>query len=121
MEAGDVGEQRVARFQLRASGRALTMGDDADHGSVKLIADAYGRILGGDVVGSQAESLISEIVLAVEMGATAEDIALTVHPHPTLSEGIAEAAERLLGEATHVLSRGVRRANRRPAPEGVAC
>jgi dihydrolipoamide dehydrogenase len=63
------------------------------------------RILGVGIVGSGAAELISEGVLAVEMGATARDIAGSVHPHPTLSETLMEAAESFYGTATHMVSR----------------
>jgi dihydrolipoamide dehydrogenase len=63
------------------------------------------RILGVGIVGVSAGDLISEGVLAVEMGATARDLADSVHPHPTLSETLMEAAESFYGTATHALSR----------------
>jgi dihydrolipoamide dehydrogenase len=73
-------------------------------GLTKMIIDPdSGRMLGFGVVGRDAEGLIAEGVLAVEMGALAQDIALTIHPHPTLSETEAEAAELFLGSSTHVL------------------
>lgn len=91
---------KTLRFPWQASGRALSMG--AEDGMTKLIVEPdSGRILGMGVVGPQAESLIAEGALAVEMGAVAEDLALTVHPHPTLSETIGECAELFLGKATH--------------------
>jgi len=62
-------------------------------------------VLGMGVVGPHAEALIAEGVLAVEMGAVAQDLALTIHPHPTLSETIAEAADIFLGSATHIVPR----------------
>lgn len=98
---------RVSRFPWRASGRALTK--DAEEGLTKLIFDAETeRLLGVGIAGRGAENLIAEGALAIEMGAVAEDLALTLHPHPTLSETEAEAAEAFLGQATHVLSRGQR-------------
>lgn len=91
----------VRRFPWKYSGRALTMG--AGEGMTKIIADpATQRILGVGIVGRGAEGLISEGVLAVEMGAVVEDVAFTIHPHPTLSETEAEAAEIFLGSALHV-------------------
>ena len=70
-----------------------------------MIIDAQtGQILGVGIVGRDAGEMISEGVLAIEMGALAEDVALTIHPHPTLSEGEEEAAEAFLGSATHILS-----------------
>ncbi len=91
---------RVLRFPWQAAGRAITMG--ASNGMTKLLVDNdTGRVLGAGIVGPQAESLISEAVLAVEMGATAEDVALSIHPHPTLAETIGEGAELFSGQATH--------------------
>lgn len=91
---------KTLRFPWQASGRALSMG--AEDGMTKLIVEPRsGRVLGMGVVGPQAESLIAEGVLAVEMGAVAEDLALSVHPHPTLSETVGECAELFLGQSTH--------------------
>ena len=64
-----------------------------------------GRIVGVGICGRDTEGLISEGVLAIEMGALAEDMALSIHPHPTLSETEGEAAELYLGSATHILSK----------------
>lgn len=92
---------KIARFPWGASGRALTM--DAADGLTKILFDpASGRILGMGIVGRGAETMIAEGVLAIEMGASAEDVALTVHAHPTLSETEGEAAEVFLGSATHL-------------------
>ena len=94
----------VAKFPWGASGRALTF--DRPEGITKLIIDPETeRILGVGIVGAGAGELISEGVLAVEMGATARDIALSVHPHPTLSETIMECAEAFYGHAIHTYSR----------------
>lgn len=91
---------KVLRFPWQASGRAITMG--AADGLTKLLVDAdTGRVLGAGIVGPQAESLIAEAVLAIEMGATAEDMALSIHPHPTLAETLGEGAELFMGQATH--------------------
>jgi dihydrolipoamide dehydrogenase len=93
----------VGRFPWRASGRALTMGES--EGLTKMVFDAdTERVLGVGIVGQGAEQMIAEGALAVEMGALAEDLALTVHPHPTLSETESEAAEAFLGIATHIIS-----------------
>ena len=93
---------RVARFPWGASGRAATM--DAYQGLTKVVVEPEtGRVLGFGIVGREAGEMIAEGVLAVEMGALAEDLALTMHPHPTLSETEAEAAELFLGSATHIL------------------
>ena len=67
-----------------------------------IIDPNSGIILGGGVAGKNAGSLISEIVLAVEMGVIAEDLVLTIHPHPTLSETIMESAEIFMGSPTHI-------------------
>jgi dihydrolipoamide dehydrogenase len=94
-------EVAVSRFRWRASGRALTMGAAA--GFTKLVlAPETGRVLGFGAVGRGAEGLVAEAMLAVEMGALAEDLALGIHPHPTLSETLGEAAERFLGLPTHL-------------------
>ncbi|MDR3630958.1 MAG: dihydrolipoyl dehydrogenase [Desulfocapsaceae bacterium] len=95
---------KVLRFPWKFSGRAHTMG--APEGLTKLIADPEtGRIVGVGAVGRGAEGLISEGSLAVEMGVLAEDMALSLHPHPTLSETEGEAAELYLGSSTHILAR----------------
>jgi dihydrolipoamide dehydrogenase len=94
----------VARFPWRASGRAVTMG--AYDGLTKVIFDPdTERVLGVGIVGRGAGEMIAEGVLAIEMGALAQDIALTMHPHPTLSETEGEAAEVFLGHSTHILPR----------------
>lgn len=91
---------KVARFPWGASGRALTL--DRQDGVTKLILDPdTGRILGAGIVGPGAGELIAETVLAVEMGALASDLMLSIHPHPTLSETIMEAAEAFFGQSTH--------------------
>ncbi|MGD8522518.1 MAG: dihydrolipoyl dehydrogenase [Desulfobacterales bacterium] len=94
----------VQRFPWKFSGRATTMG--APEGLTKIIIDPdTQRILGVGISGRNTEGLISEAVLAIEMGALAEDMALSMHPHPTLSETEGEAAEIFLGSATHILSK----------------
>lgn len=91
---------KILHFPWQASGRAISMG--ASTGMTKLLTDAdTGRVLGVGIVGPQAESLIAEGVLAIEMGATAEDMAQSIHPHPTLSETLGEGAELFTGQATH--------------------
>jgi dihydrolipoamide dehydrogenase len=86
---------KVARFQWAASGRATTLG--RTDGLTKLIADAEsGRLLGAGIVGPGASDLIAELALAVECGLMAEDLALTIHTHPTVSETVMEAAGSLL-------------------------
>ncbi|WP_247003058.1 dihydrolipoyl dehydrogenase [Halosolutus gelatinilyticus] len=94
----------VGKFPFRASGRALTTGET--DGFVKIIADeTEGYVLGASVVGPEASELIAELGLAIELGATLEDVASTVHTHPTLSEAVMEAAENALGHAIHTLNR----------------
>ncbi len=94
----------VTSFPWAASGRAIAMGTRA--GKTKLVIEREsGRIIGMGIAGKEAGELIAEGVLAIEMGALAEDLALTVHPHPTLSETIMEAAELFSGSATHVIRR----------------
>ncbi|MEO7270872.1 MAG: dihydrolipoyl dehydrogenase [Vicinamibacterales bacterium] len=94
-------EVTVSRFPWAASGRAITI--DRTDGMTKLVLDPKtGRILGVGVVGPGAGELISEGVLAIEMGTNAEDLRMTIHPHPTLSETLMESAEVFFGQATHV-------------------
>ncbi len=92
---------KIGRFPLSALGRARTLG--RIDGLVKMLADPRnGLILGVGIVGPKASELIAEGTLAIEMGATLEDIMVTIHPHPTLSEAIMEAAEVAAGEAVHL-------------------
>ncbi|MGD0086586.1 MAG: dihydrolipoyl dehydrogenase [Verrucomicrobiota bacterium] len=94
----------VSKFPWSASGRALSF--DRTDGVTKMIIDPETeRVLGVGICGAGAGELISEAVLAIEMGATAEDIAWSVHPHPTLSETLMECAEAFYGHATHTVSR----------------
>jgi len=91
----------VAKFPWGASGRAITLG--RTDGLTKLVLDpATERILGVGICGIGAGEMIAEGVLAIEMGATAKDMAMTIHPHPTLTETVMEAAEVFFGTATHV-------------------
>jgi dihydrolipoamide dehydrogenase len=91
----------VAKFPWAASGRALTL--DRTDGLTKLIVDPSSeRILGVGLVGPNAGELIAEGVLAIEMGANATDLKLTIHPHPTLTETLMESAEVFFGQSTHV-------------------
>lgn len=93
---------KVARFPWSASGRATSMGIST--GMTKVLIDPETeRVLGIGIVGREAGEMISEGVLAVEMGAVAEDLAFSIHPHPTLSESEEEAAEAFLGSSTHIL------------------
>jgi dihydrolipoamide dehydrogenase len=95
---------RVGNFPYGANGRALSVGEP--DGFVKMIGDGKtGRLLGVHIVGAEASNLISEAALAIEMGAHVEDLALTVHPHPTLPETLMEAAEATLGHAIHIFQK----------------
>jgi dihydrolipoamide dehydrogenase len=92
---------KVARFPWAASGRAVTL--DRTEGVTKLVVDPETeRVLGVGICGPNAGEMISEGVLGVEMQAVAEDIALSIHPHPTLSETVMEAAESLHGVSQHI-------------------
>jgi dihydrolipoamide dehydrogenase len=91
----------VAKFPWAASGRAITL--DRPEGMTKLIVDPQTeRVLGVGIVGAGAGELIAEGVLAIEMGALASDVAMTIHPHPTLSETVMESAEVFFGTSTHI-------------------
>lgn len=92
-------EYEKGAFPWAASGRSLSIG--RNEGITKILCDKdTGRILGAGMVGPNAGELIAEAVLALEMGADAEDIGLTIHPHPTLSETFAFAAEMVTGSIT---------------------
>lgn len=94
---------QVAKFPWSASGRALSF--DRTDGVTKIIADPEtNRVLGVGICGAGAGELIAEATLAIEMGATVEDIAATIHPHPTLSETLMEAADAFYGHATHTFT-----------------
>ena len=94
---------KIGKFPFTALGRALSVG--ATEGMVKMITDAEtDEVLGVSAVGYQASDLIAEAALAIEMGATAEDIALTVHAHPTWPESMMEAAEAVHNKAIHILN-----------------
>jgi dihydrolipoamide dehydrogenase len=94
-------EVEVPKFPWGAVSRAITV--DRPDGLTKLVLEPKtGRVLGVGIVGSGCGELIAEGVLAIEMGATAEDLKLTIHPHPTLSESLMEAAEVFFGQSTHV-------------------
>jgi dihydrolipoamide dehydrogenase len=94
-------EIKVAKFPWAASGRAVTL--DRPEGMTKLLFDPQTeRVLGVGIVGAGAGEMIAEGVLAVEMAALASDIALTIHPHPTLTETVMESAEVFFGTSTHI-------------------
>jgi dihydrolipoamide dehydrogenase len=93
---------KTGKFPYAGNGRALAL--QATEGFVKLVADeSTGIVLGAQIVGEDASTLIAELGLAIEMGATLEDIALTIHAHPTLAEMVGEAAETGLGYPIHQL------------------
>jgi len=94
-------EVAVGTFPFLANGRAKAMGER--DGQVKLVADAKtDRLLGAHIVGPHASALIAELGLALELGASAEDIARSVHAHPTLPEAVKEAALALARRAIHI-------------------
>jgi dihydrolipoamide dehydrogenase len=94
----------VGRVPFGANGRALTL--DRTEGFVRVVADeSAGFVLGGQVVGPEASELVAELALAIELGATVEDVAATVHTHPTLAEAVAEAAAAVRGQAIHARNR----------------
>jgi dihydrolipoamide dehydrogenase len=98
-EAGH--EVRIGKFPFQFSGRALASAET--EGFVKLVFDArYGELLGAHIVGSQATELIAELVMAKKLEATEEEIVHAMHPHPTYSEAIMEAAGQGLGESVHI-------------------
>ncbi|MFB6270173.1 MAG: FAD-dependent oxidoreductase, partial [Halobacterium sp.] len=104
-DAEDAGfDTVVGEMPFRASGRSLTT--DNDDGFVRVVADADAEfVLGAQIVGPEASELVAEVTLAIELGATLEDVARTVHAHPTLSEAVMEAAENARGQAIHTLNR----------------
>jgi dihydrolipoamide dehydrogenase len=104
-EAEKRGHQvKTGRFPFAALGRAMANHDT--EGFCKVVMDSEsGEVLGVHVVGQGAGDMISEAALAIEMGAAAEDLGLTIHPHPTLPEAIMEAAKAARGEAVHMLNR----------------
>lgn len=101
----------ISKFPFAANGRAVSMSET--EGFVKMIADKKTHILlGVHIVGPEASNLISEAVLAIEMGARLEDLALSIHPHPTLGETMMEAAEATLGHAIHIIQKPIIGANK---------
>jgi dihydrolipoamide dehydrogenase len=90
---------QVKKFPLSALGRAIAL--DATDGFAKIAYDGRGIVVGIEIVSDEANAMISEAALAIEMGATLEDIADTIHPHPTYSESVQEAAEAALGRGIH--------------------
>ncbi len=101
----------ISKFPFAANGRAVSMSET--EGFVKMIADKKTHVLlGVHIVGPEASNLISEAALAIEMGARIEDVALTIHPHPTLGETMMEAAEATLGHAIHIIQKPLGGANK---------
>ncbi len=97
---------QVGAFPLTASGRGLSVGKN--EGVVKVVGDRKtGRLLGLHVCAANASDMIAEGALAIEMGASVADVALTVHPHPTFSEGVMESAEAALGHAIHMINKPI--------------
>jgi dihydrolipoamide dehydrogenase len=95
---------KVGRFPFAALGRAMSIGET--DGLVKVVTDkGTGRVVGIHICGPSASDLISEAALALEMVATAEDLAMTIHPHPTLGEALMEASAASLGHAIHIVNR----------------
>lgn len=103
-KAAGYNDLKIGKFPFAANGRAVSMLET--DGFIKIIADAKTNIvLGVHMVGPDVSNLISEAALAIEMGARLEDIALTIHPHPTLGETMMEAAEATLGHAIHIIQK----------------
>lgn len=93
-------EPSVFRFPFTAGSRSRTIGDTS--GFVQLVADDSGTIIGAQLAGAGVSELVGELTLAIELAATIDDVASTIHPHPTMSEAIAEAAHGLAGAPLHV-------------------
>jgi dihydrolipoamide dehydrogenase len=97
----------VGRFPFAASGKATAIGQR--EGFVKIVADSkYDEILGVHIVGPHATDLIGEAVVAMQMESTAEELARSIHPHPTLTEALMESAMDANGMAVHIPPRGER-------------
>lgn len=101
---------KIGKFPFAANGRAVSLMET--DGFIKVIADAKTHVvLGVHMVGPEVSNLVSEAVLAIEMGARLEDLALSIHPHPTLGEVMMEAAEAALGHAIHIIQKPLARAS----------
>ena len=109
----------VGKFPFGASGRAMSLNDT--EGFIKIVSDGE-RVIGAQIVGPEASELIGEAAFALEMMASPEDVALTIHTHPTLSEGLMEAFKHALGEAVHIMNRPAAKPSHvaAPGPELVA-
>ncbi|UCC12996.1 MAG: dihydrolipoyl dehydrogenase [candidate division WOR-3 bacterium] len=99
-QAGERGRVRVGRFPYRASGKAVSMSET--EGMVKVIGDEKGKLLGMHILGAESSSLIGEAIVALDKGFSVTDITASIHPHPTLTEMIHEAAENFYKKAIHV-------------------
>lgn len=99
-EAASHGRVRVGRFPYRASGKAVSMSET--EGMVKIVGDENGRLLGVHILGAESSSLIGEAIVALDKGFSITDITSSIHPHPTLTEMIHEAAENFYKKATHI-------------------
>jgi dihydrolipoamide dehydrogenase len=96
------GQIQVGAFSLQANGRALTL--ECPEGTVKLIASPNDRLIGAHILAPFASEMIPELTLAVRKGMTIQDVSLTIHIHPTVSESLAEAALKAKGIALHALN-----------------
>ena len=106
---------KIGKFPFAANGRAVSIMES--DGFIKIIADAKNHVvLGVHMVGPEVSNLISEAVLAIEMGARLEDLALSIHPHPTLGEVMMETAEAALGHAIHIIQRPLTRSSPTVSP-----
>ena len=105
----------IGKFPFGANGKAVSLMET--DGFIKIIADAKTHVvLGVHIVGPEASNLISEAALAIEMGAVVEDLALTIHPHPTLGEVMMEAAEATLGHAIHIIQKPLKKKTNGSSP-----
>ncbi len=102
-QAGEKGRVRVGRFPYRASGKAVSMSET--EGVVKVIGDEKGRLLGVHILGAESSSLIGEAIIALDKGFSVTDITTSMHPHPTLTEMIHEAAENFYKKAIHAVNK----------------
>jgi len=102
-QAGTHGPVRVGRFPYRASGKAVSMSET--EGMVKIVGDADGKLLGIHILGAESSSLIGEGIIALDQGLSVADITASVHPHPTLTEMLHEAAENFYKKAIHTQNR----------------
>ena len=102
-EAAEKGRIRVGRFPYRASGKAVSMSET--EGMVKVIGDEKGKLMGVHILGAESSSLIGEAIVALDKGFSVTDITASMHPHPTLTEIIHEAAENFYRKAIHTQNR----------------